>query len=91
MKRHEPQLGPLSPRFRAPRIRKSNRAPRYGKRGREHGRSPGLPDRSPFGPSQARRPVDLPNFVPGYSGGGRAGVTPASLCELFAGSGEKAA
>ena len=47
--------------------------------GRARGRSPGLPDRSPLGPSQAFRPVDLPNFVPGHSGGGRAGVPPASL------------
>jgi hypothetical protein len=38
-----------------------------------------LPDRPPAGPSQAPGPVDLPAFVPGYSGGGRTGFSPASL------------
>jgi hypothetical protein len=49
--------------------------------GRARGRSPGLPDRPPSGPSQALRSVDLPNFVPGHSGGGRAGFAPASLLD----------
>ncbi len=38
-----------------------------------------LPDRPPVDPSRALRPVVASTFVPGYSGGGRAGISPASL------------
>ncbi len=83
MKRHG-QIVALRRLASAPRgNRKSNRAPQALEGAVVNpGRSPGFPDRPRSDPSQALRPVDLSDFVPGYSGGGRAGVAPASLRAL---------
>ena len=79
MKRHG-RIGALRRLASAPRgVASRTDPPKLVGHGRERGRSPGFRIILGPTPSQARRPVDLSDFVPGYSGGGRAGITPASL------------